>query len=303
MRFLRQLGNEGGAPIVPRELYSLTDAGGGFFLADHPAVFELDDAVAEGGVALRVRDLNDRGAGVVEAFEELHDFVALRGVEIAGGLVSEDQLRILNHRARYAHELLLSAGKLVGEEVFLADDVEAIEDVADEADALLVRNIFIRKRDFEILENGEIVDQVIALENEADVRFVQLVAFLDVEFVDRLIVEVVFAAPRAVEHADDAEQSGFSRAGRTHEGDEFALLNVQRDAAQHKKLAAASLENLLEISQLNQRFHKISLSLKWTCSSVPAIQASLYVIGGWVGQFPVSALGRSRPETDLPSHR
>src|SRR5258708_31738996 len=271
-------------------VFGLSDAGGGFFLADHPAVLELDDAVAEGGVALGVRDLNDGSAGVVQALEELHDFIALRGVEIAGGLVSEDELRILNHRAGHANQLLLSAGKLVGEEVFLADDVEAIEDVADEADALLVRNVFIGERDFEIFEDGEIVDQVIALENEADVGLVQLVAFLDIEFVDRLIVKVVFAAPRAVEHADDAEQSGFSRAGRAHEGDEFALLNVQRDAAQHKKLAAASLENFLEISQLNQRFHKISLSPEYTCPSVPAIKASLYVIGGWVGQFPVSVI-------------
>src|ERR1700682_617401 len=133
MRILRHLENEGSARIVPYELRILPDAGCGFFLADHPSVFELDDAVAEGGVALGVSDLNDGGAAFVQALEELHDFVALSGVEVAGGLVGEDELGVLNDRARDPDELLLTSGKLVGEEIFFADDVEAVEDVADQA--------------------------------------------------------------------------------------------------------------------------------------------------------------------------
>src|SRR5229473_6220575 len=77
----------------------LSNAGGGFFLADHPAVFKLDDAMTIHGIALGVGDLNDGGSSFVQALEELHDFVALRGVEVAGGLVGEDELGILNDRA------------------------------------------------------------------------------------------------------------------------------------------------------------------------------------------------------------
>src|SRR5713101_1343713 len=238
----------------------LSNARGGLLFTDHPAVLELNKSMTIHGVALRMRDLNDGGAPVVEALEELHDFVALRGVEVAGGLVGEDELGILDDRASDANELLLAAGKLVGEEIFFADDVEAVEDIANQADALFVGDIFVGERDFEIFEDGEIVDEVIALEDEADVGFVQLVAFLDVEFVDGLIVKIVFAVPRAVEHADDAEQRGFSGTGRSHEGDEFAGLNVQGDAAEDEEFAAAGVEGLLKISHLNQRFHKRSLS-------------------------------------------
>src|SRR5258707_2643606 len=240
----------------------LSNARSGLLFTDHPAVLELNNSMSIHGVALRMRDLNDGGAPVVEALEELHDLVALRGVQVAGRLVGEDELGILDDRAGDAHELLLAAGKLVGEEILLADNVEAVEDVADQADALLVRNVFVRKRDFEVLEDGEIVDQVIALEDEADVGFVQLVAFFDVEFVHRLIEEIVFAAPRAVQHANDAEQRGFPRAGRAHEGYELTGLNIDANAAQDEKLAAAGLEDLLEISHLNQRFHKLSLSCR-----------------------------------------
>src|SRR6266481_4672187 len=96
-------------------VFGLSDAGGGFLLADYPAVLELNDAMTIRGVALGVRDLNDCRTGVVEALEELHDFFALRRVKITGGFVSQNELGILNHRAGHADELLLAAGKLIGE--------------------------------------------------------------------------------------------------------------------------------------------------------------------------------------------
>src|ERR1700730_4609651 len=97
MRILRYLENERSVPIVPRKQRALAHSGGGFFLTDDPTVFELDDAVAEGSVALGVSDLNDGGAAFVEALEELHDFLALSGVEVAGGFVGEDELGILDN--------------------------------------------------------------------------------------------------------------------------------------------------------------------------------------------------------------
>src|SRR5260370_40818567 len=111
------------------------------------------------GIAIGVGDLNDCRAGFVEALKALHELVALSGVKVAGRLVGEDELGILDDRARDAHKLLLAAGKLVGEEILLADYVEAVEDIANQADALFVRNIFVGERDFEIFEDGEIVDE------------------------------------------------------------------------------------------------------------------------------------------------
>src|SRR5258708_3365475 len=90
--------------------------------------------------------------------------------------------------------------------------------LADRGGGLLfVRNVFVGERDFQILEDGQIVDQVITLENKADIRLVQFIALFDIEFVYRLIQKVVFTVQRAVEHADNAEQPGFSRPGRPHE--------------------------------------------------------------------------------------
>src|SRR6202521_4282606 len=78
---------------------------------------------------------------------------------------------------------------------------------------------------------------------------------------DGLIEEIIFAGPRAVQHADDAEQRGLPCARRAHEVDEFTSLKIQRDAAQNEKLASPRIECFFKISQLNQRFHVCSLSL------------------------------------------
>src|SRR5260370_33877459 len=108
-------------------------------------------------------DLDNRRARVIQSLEELHDLIALRGMQIPSRLVGENQLWAEDDRARDAHELLLAAGKLVREEGFLADNVEAIECVAHQADAFLVRDALVGNWHFQIFYDRQIVDQVISM--------------------------------------------------------------------------------------------------------------------------------------------
>ena len=159
--------------------------------------------------------------------------LALARVQVAGRLVGENDLRVRDHRARHGDELLLAARELVRIEILLADDRELVEDVADHALALGLLDVAIRERDVEVLVDGEVIEQVIALEHEADVLLVQLGAVLRAELVHRLIEEVVLAGPGAVVHADDVEQRRLAGARRPHDRDELALLDVDVDAPQH----------------------------------------------------------------------
>src|SRR5205814_2142295 len=74
------------------------------------SVAQLDNPIPVSRVYIRVRDLNDRRPLLVQALEHLHDFLALVRMQVAGRLVGQDQLRVRNHRARDADELLLAAG-------------------------------------------------------------------------------------------------------------------------------------------------------------------------------------------------
>src|SRR5215218_5464220 len=83
-------------------------------LPDHPSVLELNDPIAISGVRFRVRHLDDRGALAVQLLEQFHDLLGLGGVEVARGLVRQDQLRAGNDGPGDGDELLLAARELAG---------------------------------------------------------------------------------------------------------------------------------------------------------------------------------------------
>ncbi len=158
--------------------------------------------------------LHDGRAFVIELLEKLHDLFALAGMQIAGGLVGQDQFRISDHGARHRDQLLLPAGQLARVEIALADDVEAVERIADNGRALRALDVAVRERNVEVLIHRQVIDQVVALEYEADVLLVEFDAVLRLHAVYLVAEEFEFARPGAIEHAEDAEQSGFARARR-----------------------------------------------------------------------------------------
>src|SRR6266478_85927 len=170
----------------------------------NPAVLQLDDPVSIRRISFGVRHLNDRRAGVIQSFEELHDLIALCGMQIPSRLIGEDQFRTEDHRAGHSNKLLLAAGELVRKQVFLADDVESVEAIANQANALFVRHILVGQRHFQVFEYRQIVNQMIALEDETNIRLMQFVPLLDIELVDGFTQEIIVPGPCAIEHSDDA---------------------------------------------------------------------------------------------------
>src|ERR1700722_6338689 len=218
---------------------------------DHPSVLQIDDAVAVGGVGFRVGDLHDGGALLIQPLEKLHDFFALAGMQVAGGLVRQNQLGARDHRARHGHKLLLATGKLAGVEVALPDDVEAVERVADQASPLRGLDVAVGEWNVQILVHRQIVNQVVALEHEADILLVQLDAILGLHLVNGVVEEVKLAGPGAIQHAENAEQRGFAGAGGAHNGYKLAVLDLQLDTAQHVRPAIARFVKLVQVRQSN----------------------------------------------------
>src|SRR5690348_13874827 len=138
----------------------------------------------------------------------------------------------MNHSTRDANELLLSTGKLAREEILFRHDLKAIERIRHHTLALMSRDVLIGKREVDILRDGEIIEQVITLKNHSDVAFGEFRAYFPLHAVNSALAEPVFAIPTVVEKRQDAEQRGFARARRTHDGDELAFLDFQVDAAQ-----------------------------------------------------------------------
>src|SRR5579864_9368661 len=204
-------------------------------------------------------DLDDRRALRIQLLEQLHDLFALGGVQVSGWLVRQEQLGARDHGAGYGHQLLLAARQLVGEQILLTDNLKAVERIANDALPLGLLHVAIGKRNVQILENRQAVQQVIALKNESDIPVAQIAALILIQIVDRLIHEVILAGPGAVVHPDEMQQGGFARARGSHDRDELALLDIHIDAAQDERLAHAVVVELLDVSKLD---HEIKYAIR-----------------------------------------
>lgn len=217
----------------------------------HPAVAELDDAIASCGVFLGVGDLDDGGAFVVEFGEEVHDFPALVGVEIAGGFVGEDQARAGDDGAGDGDELLLSAAELARIEVLLRDDVETVEGIRDERFAFSLFDVPIRKWDVEVFADGEVVEEVELLEDEADVFLVEFGAGALVELVDGVAVQMIFTGPVAVVHAENGKERRFAGAARSHEGHEVAFVYLEADLTEDEEFTGLGFDGFFDVLEFD----------------------------------------------------
>ena len=74
-----------------------------------------------------MRGHDDGGAGAVDPVEQLHDADAGLRVEVAGGLVGDQQHRPVDERAGDRDALLLTAGELAGQAVLLAVQADELE--------------------------------------------------------------------------------------------------------------------------------------------------------------------------------
>ncbi len=196
-------------------------------------------------------DLNNCGAFIIEALEQIHNHFALTGMEAAGWLIGENELGITDDGASDSDELLLTAGELVWVESFLADDLETVEDIGDHTVALGFFDVAVGKREIEVFRNGQIIEQMILLKNEANVFLVQLNALAIVEPMDFVIGKLKVALPGAVEHSNDAHERGLACAGWPHNGDEFALTDFEVDPAQDPRFASAGFIKLFDIDHSN----------------------------------------------------
>src|SRR4030042_968948 len=106
--------------------------------------------------------------------------------------------------------VLLAAGELVREEALLADDAEAVEHVADAGLPLGGLDLLVEQGRLEVLVDRELVDEVVALEDETDVVLVDSGELPLGQPVDVPAAEPVSAFRWRIEHAEDVEGGRFA---------------------------------------------------------------------------------------------
>src|SRR5437868_307111 len=111
-----------------------------------------------------MRDHQNRVAGIVQLAENVDDDSFVGFVEVAGGLVSKNQLRLIDQSARDGYPLLLATGKLRGQMREAVAEAHAFEGFFG---LFFVRDAVKILRKHYVFERGQIRHQMELLKNEA----------------------------------------------------------------------------------------------------------------------------------------
>jgi len=175
---------------------------------------------------------DDRGTLLVQVRQKLHYFITVGRVEVTGRFIGQDQLGVIDYGAGYGYTLLLTAGELLRVVIAAMHDLHFVQ---YHFHALFAFGSFYAKIDqgqLDIFKHGELIDEVEALEYEADVAFAQVGSFAFVEVRHFYAIEHEAPAIGIVQQAQNVQKSGFSAAGGAHYGDEFPFFDFEAKVIQ-----------------------------------------------------------------------
>ena len=211
-------------------------------LADHHAVFHVNDAVGINQVLRVMRHHDDRLlVDIVELLEDREHILSGFAVEVSDRLVGEDDIRIVDQGAGDSDALFLSARKLIGEFVRLCRDAETVQ----QPHALLatLRRAFSAKnlRQTDIVDDSERWDEIKSLKDHPDFRLVKLEFLLVGHGRERNALHGDVPVRGALQTRNGIKQRGFSAAGRTVDDDVFLGKNPQIGFLERPHLVRLSL--------------------------------------------------------------
>ena len=235
----------GQAPIVLGVCRALrassTRSGVGSSIAPgDPAVGQEHDPVGVPGGDRVVGDHDDGLAHRAHGgAEELEHLGAGGGVEVAGGLVGEDELGPGGQRPRHGDPLLLAAGELGRTMAQTRAEADRVDDPIDPLAVGLAAGE--REGQGDVLVRGQRRHQVVRLEHEADPVAAQPGQRPVVEGAELGGADVHLAGGERVEPGEDVHQRRFARARRPHHGREPAGRDLEVDVVEggHGLVAAA----------------------------------------------------------------
>jgi hypothetical protein len=138
------------------------------FLVNDASIKQMDGAIRVLRVSRIVSHHADRCPFAIQFAQQIHDGFAVAGVQIAGGLVREQNRWSASKRPSHSHSLLLTAGKLRWVMLHAMRHADLLQRLLDALLPLARRHTAVRQRQLNIFVNGQIADQVERLENETD---------------------------------------------------------------------------------------------------------------------------------------
>ena len=162
-----------------------------------------------------------------DLLEQIHDLDTGVAVQRAGRLVGEQDIRIVDQRARDRDTLHLTAGELRGLFVDMLLEPDLLERFGRAAGTLISADTTDGQRELDIFENRLVGDEVVALKDESDGMVavgvpVAVGIALCAHAVDDQVAVVI-----AIQSADDIQQGRFTGAALSEDRDKFIVTQAQ----------------------------------------------------------------------------
>src|SRR5579884_329837 len=187
----------------------------------------------------------------VEPFQQSEDLVTRMGIEIAGRLVGQDQLRPQHQRARDGDPLLLAAGELSRPMVKAVRQPDRFEHLPRGRLDLIPLGPLDQSRHHDIFKRGEFREEMMELENIADgsiPKFGQLSIGTGEEVVS---FKEDLAGSRPIERAEEMEERALPDPRRADDGQQFPFLNIDRHPFQDDQFLAGDRKRFVEVDNFN----------------------------------------------------
>lgn len=194
----------------------------------------MNGAVGDAGQALVVGHDDKRLAQTVaQVEEELVKFVLVMGVEAARRLVGQHYGRAVDEGAGYGHSLLLAAGQFAGLVRGAVGKTHQIQHVEGGRLGLLLAAAGNEGGNHDVLQRGELGQQLVELEDEADAAVAEGREFFLLHAAYFGAVDAYHTRVGRIECTHDLQQGGLSGTAGAYDAYYFAFLYLQVDAPEY----------------------------------------------------------------------
>jgi hypothetical protein len=182
-----------------------------------------------------MRDQHYRNAlALIQLAEQCHDLFAGARVEVAGGLISQQQFWLINQGTSNGHALLLAAGNLVWTRAMVFAQSHFLQHYVGLQQTLGARYATIDKRQRDVVFKIGARQQIESLKHKTDYLIAQAGQFIAALVLNIASIQKIVAAAGHIEAAKDIHKGGFAGTGRSHDRDKLAGHYRDRHISEHR---------------------------------------------------------------------
>ena len=169
-----------------------------------------------------------------EAQHRVEHFLRGVRVEVAGRLVGKQARGLGDHGAGEGAALALAAGELARQVRKPLAETDLGEHALCAVEGILALRAADEKRHGDVLDRGELRQQVMELVDEAERRVPRLAALGFAHLAVGAPLHEHLAGGRRIERAEEMQQGRLARARATHDGHALGAMDLEVDAVEHR---------------------------------------------------------------------